>query len=294
MKQILKSILTGLTGFVTLPLGRTGKARVLKILREGMGIGGFDETIEDIATTGGTVRFYCLGDLPLWRARTLLTKEPETIEWIDTMVGGDVLYDIGANVGVYTLYAAAVRNARVLAFEPLAANYFLLNRNIEENGLSETATAYCLALNDHDMIGSFHVKDTGFGSALSSFGDAIDHNGQSFTARFEQGMVGMSLDSFIDKFRPPFPTHIKIDVDGIEDRIVAGAPHTLADPRLQSLSIELDAARPDYTKSIISAIEAAGLHMISQRRSAELDGTPFENIYNYLFRRSTESATPSA
>ncbi|PIW30980.1 MAG: hypothetical protein COW30_00750 [Rhodospirillales bacterium CG15_BIG_FIL_POST_REV_8_21_14_020_66_15] len=285
MLQIIKCILVGLVRGLTWPLGTGGRRRVLRILRQGMNTAGFDEVIAEIPTPRGAVRFYCLGDLPLWRAQTLLTKEPETIEWIDTFDDDEVLFDIGANVGVYTVYAAINRRTRVLAFEPLAANYFLLNRNIEENRLSNTVNAYCLALNDTDGLDKFHVRDTGFGSALSSFAEAVDHNGEAFTARFEQGMVGMSLDGFIAKFGPPFPNHVKIDVDGIEDKIVIGAKRTLADPRLRSLSIELDAARPDYTDAVIRDIEAAGLTLVSKRRSPDLDGTPFGNIYNYLFRR---------
>lgn len=292
MLQFIKCILVTLVRILTWPLGAGGRRRLLRVLRQGMKTHGFDEVIAEIPTPRGLVKFYCLGDLPLWRAQTLLTKEPETIEWIDTIGDGEVLFDIGANVGVYTLYAAINRKVRVLAFEPLAANYFLLNRNIEENRLSDNVRAYCLALNDADMTASFHVRDTGFGSALSSFAEAIDHNGEHFAARFEQGMVGMTLDSFIEKFAPPFPDHIKIDVDGIEDKIVIGARRTLADPRLQSLSIELDAARPDYTDAVVRDIEAAGLALISKRRSPELDGTPFGNIYNYLFRRPAMNETP--
>lgn len=57
--------------------------------------------------------------------------------------------------------------------------------------------------------------------------------------------ISLSPDSFIEKFQPDFPTHIKIDVDGIKDKIVQGAPKTLADPRLKSVSIELDEERHD-------------------------------------------------
>lgn len=270
---------------LTWPLGPGGRRRLLRILRQGMNTAGFDEIIAEIPTSRGTARFYCLGDLPLWRAQTLMTKEPETIEWIDTIEDDAVLYDIGANVGVYTIYAAINRKVRVVAFEPLAANYFLLNRNIEENGLSDTVSAYCLALNDVDVIDRFHVRDTGFGSALSSFAEPVDHNGNAFKAQFEQGMVGMTLDGFIEMFDPPFPDHIKIDVDGIEDKIVAGAARTLADPRIKSLSIELDAARPEYTDAVVREIEAAGLTLVSKRRAPELDATPFADIYNYLFHR---------
>ncbi|MEQ8228978.1 MAG: FkbM family methyltransferase [Rhodospirillales bacterium] len=255
---------------------------------------GFDEVIAKIPTPRGTARFYCLGDLPFWRAQTLLTKEPETIEWIDGFEDGSTLYDIGANVGIYTIYAALNPKIRVLAFEPLAANYYLLNRNIEENGLSETVSAYCLAMNDTEMTGRFHVRDTGFGSALSSFAEAIDHNGDVFTAQYEQGMIGMTLDGFIQRFSPPFPDHIKIDVDGIENKIINGAARTLADPRLRTLSIELDASRPNYTDAVIRNIESAGLALVSKRRAPELDDTPFAHIYNYLFRRPSPADGPTA
>ena len=283
--KALKKFLVGLVRLWINLFGQGWRRRWGLVLREAMASNGFDEVIKEIATPRGTVRFYCLDALPLWRAETLLTKEPETIEWIDSMEDGDVLFDIGANVGVYTLYAAINRKVKVRAFEPLAANYFLINRNIEENGLSDVATAYCLALNDQDMIASMHIQNTGFGSAVSSFNDPIDHNGNHFTAKFEQGMVGMSLDSFIAKFQPDFPTHIKIDVDGIEDKIIKGAAKTLADPRVKSVSIELDENRPDYTNAVIKDIEDAGFALAAKRHSPMFEGTAYANIFNYQFRR---------
>ena len=51
-------------------------------------------------TEGGDIRFLCPGWLSILRAETLLTKEPETIEWIDSFARSETLWDIGANVGV--------------------------------------------------------------------------------------------------------------------------------------------------------------------------------------------------
>ena len=285
MMQAIKKVLVAVVRVWINLLGQGWRRRWGIILRDAMSANGFDEVIKAIDTPRGTVRFYCLDALPLWRAETLLTKEPETIEWIDSMEDGDVLFDIGANVGVYTLYAAINRKVKVCAFEPLAANYFLINRNIEENNLSDNATAYCLALNDKDMISSMHIQNTGFGSAVQSFDEPVDHNGNRIEAKFLQGMVGMSLDSFIEKFSPDFPTHIKIDVDGIEDKIIKGAPKTLMDPRLKSVSIELDEKRPDYTDAVIHDIEAAGFKLDAKRHSPMFDGTKYANIFNYQFRR---------
>lgn len=285
MRQTIKKIVVGIVRVLINLFGQGWRRRVGIVFREAMSSNGYDEVIKEIDTERGTVRFYCLDSLPLWRAETLLTKEPETIEWIDTMDDGDVLFDIGANVGVYTLYAAINRKVKVLAFEPLAANYYLINRNIEENDLSDVATAYCMALNDNDMISSLHIQNTGFGSAVSSFDEPIDHNGDRFTAKFKQGMVGMSLDSFIAKFQPAFPSHIKIDVDGIEDKIIKGAKKTLADARLKSVSIELDENRPEYTGAVLDEISAAGFRLTAKRHSPMFDGTPYANIFNYQFYR---------
>jgi FkbM family methyltransferase len=221
----------------------------------------------------------------LWRARTLLTKEPETLEWIDRFDDGDVYWDIGANVGVYALYAAINRRIRVLAFEPSSANYFLLNRNIELNRLGEWMSGYCLAFSDRDGIDTLNMQTTELGGALSSFGSTVDESGREFIPKFRQGAVGYSVDSFVERFKPPFPNHIKIDVDGIEDRIVAGAQATLRDARLKSLSIEFDEARPDYTGAVIASIEQTGLKFEAKRQSELVAQGGYKNIFNYQFRK---------
>ncbi len=80
-------------------------------------------------TDFGIIKFFCPGKIPKWRALTLLTKEPETLEWIETFQDTEILWDIGSNVGVYSLYAA-MKGHSVLAFEPSPSNYYLLSRNI--------------------------------------------------------------------------------------------------------------------------------------------------------------------
>lgn len=242
-------------------------------------------SVDTIDTPGGSLRFWSLGAVPVWRARSLLTKEPETIEWIDGFSSDDTFWDVGANVGVYGLYAGLTRKCRVLAFEPSAANYLLLNRNIEINDIQDLVRAYCVAFADVDQIEDLNMQSTEFGGALSSFATPIDVDGKTFVPSYRQGMIGFSIDGFIRKFMPPFPNHLKIDVDGIEDRIIAGAMATLTDRRLKSLSVELDAGRPEYTDSVAAKIESAGLRLVSKRHADMFDGGKFQNIFNYLFRR---------
>lgn len=269
-------------------LGARGRKNLIRILKEAtqdFNSAVLPKIIETIPTPRGNIKFYSIDELPLWRAHSLLTKEPETIEWIDGFEDNDVFWDIGANIGVYTLYAGITQNIQVFAFEPSAPNYMLLNKNIEFNNLSKSIKAFCLAFTDTTCLDELKMQNTNFGGALSSFGVPIDHNGKTFKPNFLQGMLGFSIDSFVEIFSLPFPTHIKIDVDGIEDRIVSGAQKTFADRRLKSLSIELDANRSEFTTKIVTNIEQAGLKLKSRRHATIFDDSPYANIYNYLFTR---------
>ncbi len=230
-----------------------------------------------LPTGSGPIAFFCPGKIAAWRACHLFTSEPETIAWIDTFQATDTFWDIGANVGTYSLYAA-MRGNRVMAFEPAAGNYYILNRNIEINQLDDRITAFCVALHDRTGTDSFFMSHTELGAALNTFGEAVDWRGRPCASRFRQAMLGFRLDDFIDRFDPPFPHHIKIDVDGHEDRVIAGARRTVGDPRVKSMVVELNEQRPEQCERIVSELEGAGLKFRCRRgRDA--------HIKNYLFQR---------
>ncbi|MDQ3483475.1 MAG: hypothetical protein M3448_08750 [Pseudomonadota bacterium] len=84
----------------------------------------------DVALREKKMRFATTGSSSKTRLRSLFSKEPITLAWIDTFAKGETLYDTGANVGMYTIYASVMRNAIVYAFEPEALNYAELNKNI--------------------------------------------------------------------------------------------------------------------------------------------------------------------
>jgi FkbM family methyltransferase len=178
----------------------------------------------------------------LWRAETYDTKEPDTIEWIDSFLReGDVIYDIGANIGQYALYAAKKLkgNCRIFAFEPEALNYSKLNKNIVLNDLTDSVTAYCLAISDKMELDVFYVQNFAPGAALHSWKKPETQGEVPFSPQNRQGMMAVSLDDLTGRFSLAFPNHIKIDVDGIEELIIDGAKSTLADPRLESALVEI-------------------------------------------------------
>ena len=92
------------------------------------------------------INFDATTKTPMMRGLRLKTKEPDTINWLDDYLeAGDTFYDIGANIGVYSLYAAQKGNS-VIAIEPESSSYAVLNRNIHLNGYSKTIYALNLAL----------------------------------------------------------------------------------------------------------------------------------------------------
>lgn len=238
-------------------------------------------------TTYGEIIFYCFGELPLWRAETLLTKEPETIEWIETFKEGETLWDIGANIGCYSLYAAK-KGISVIAFEPSAVNYFLLQKNIEQNQLDKKIHAFCIAFSDVSEIGYLNMSTIQPGGAISNFGNltkTIECADEPYDVKFCQGMISFSIDEFIRYYHIPTPNHIKIDVDGIENKILRGAKRTLIDPNLKSLLIELDFNHPEYNDEIIKILDESGFTLTSKNHGPMFESGKFSSIYNCVFVR---------
>jgi len=57
------------------------------------------------------------------RMDRIMSKEPETITWINSFEKDSVFFDVGANIGIYTLYSAVIRENTVYSFEPHSASY---------------------------------------------------------------------------------------------------------------------------------------------------------------------------
>ena len=188
---------------------------------------------------GDKILFFGQGLKPLYRGRSLLTKEPETIAWIDGMSSEEVIWDVGANIGVYSLYAAKVKKMKVIAFEPSASNYAVLCRNIELNKLDNEITGFCMALSDSNKFDRLYFPTTNIGASGNQQGITKNMFNEDFTPMFSQGSLGMTIDSLIENWGFIPPNHIKIDVDGIEGLIIDGADKTLKSLKTKSLLVEV-------------------------------------------------------
>ncbi len=242
-----------------------------------------EEMVYDAVVPGGHLHFYAPTPTLRNRARFLLTKEPDTLEWIDAFSPSSVFWDVGANVGVFSLYAARRGGTTVLAFEPAAPNYHALSRNIHLNDLSAALTAYCLAFSGETELACLNLASTRMGFAMHQFGEpgeASPLTGK--VSGFTHGMVGFSIDCFIKQFSPAFPNYIKLDVDGLEGAILEGAAATLRDPRLRELIIELSLTDDAATARAQRSLVEAGFRLISK---GGVQHAPCGDSANHLYRK---------
>ncbi len=239
----------------------------------------------EVEWQGHTVLYTTPNRATRWRAETLFSKEPVTIEWMSRLGASARLADVGANVGMYSIWAAKVGGARVWAFEPEAQNYALLNRNIVLNGLGGRVTAFCLGLSDHDGYCALHLSALGAGGSGHSVGDCVDFRLAPMQPAFSQGCVAATLDSLIAGGALPQPTHLKVDVDGLEHKVLAGAARALRDERLRSILIELNPALAPH-RALVGEFESLGFRWSPEQvAAATRRHGAFKGMAEHVFNR---------
>lgn len=255
MSKTVANVIHGLIGLATLPLNERQKDKTMARVAEDVTRG----SRRIVNTTRGPLSFYSMrGHGTISAVRNFHHEEPETLEWIDTFIKpGQVLWDIGANIGLYSLYAALNPRVQVYAFEPSALNFGLLVEHIHLNHLDRNINPLCLALGNETKIGHLMMNDFSTGHAGNAL-DRAETQFQSFRPVFQQAIPAFRADDFRGIFHAPAPDHIKLDVDGIEDFILAGAPETLK--TVQSLIIEIEGRNVDNVRDgIEKPLFSAGL-----------------------------------
>jgi FkbM family methyltransferase len=170
-------------------------------------------------------------------------REPEVLDWIDGIDPDSVLFDIGANFGTETLYAALKRHgpARIAAFDAEFIGGYNLALNLRLNGITK-ATNYACAIGGED----------GFLELPENI-NYLWVDGEKY-GKSRKTIPVFTIDTIV-AHTGIVPTHIKIDVDGPEADIVAGMNATSRRPALKSLMIEInsEAARAAIVRDLMEA-----------------------------------------
>ncbi len=203
-------------------------------------------------------RLHVDSDIEQSRYASYFTKEPETICWIEEFFSeADVFLDVGANIGVFTLYAAAKHeHLKIYAVEPACNNLYKLARNIHVNNYNERVIPLGFALGAGVGYPTLQLSTLEDGSASHSLGNSLSQK-EASEDTFKQIVATVALDDLIKRQVVPCPQHVKIDVDGTELQVVKGMQDTLNNSTLKSILMEVDYQLSD-TKEIFRRIETAG------------------------------------
>jgi FkbM family methyltransferase len=226
-----------------------------------------------------------------WRANTLFTKEPGTVAWIRRECKpGDVFYDIGANIGQYSLMAArqVMPGGYVVAFEPHLANAMSLLKNVAANKLSGVKLITS-ALHAADGFLPFNYQSVVAGSSGSQFGHTTAENGQVFTPDAVEVKHATTVESLLHWDVIPRPTLVKVDVDGNELDVLRGFGWCLLDVReLRSIQVEV---HPETYQAVTAFLKERQWHEVETHYTAngqkqlEQGVDPGQIIRNVIYER---------
>lgn len=252
------------------------------------------QLVQVIAVQDGTYthRFRCETPYESWRARTLLEKEEGTVRWIRQCVQpGEVFYDIGANIGLYTLMAACRVGASgmVYAFEPHVANVQSLMHNLGLNNVSGQVKVLSCALHDTEGFFDFNYYAAEPGTSMSQLNDARDSHDRPFRPAFAEYKYGVPLDKLVAAGAVQPAHHIKIDVDGNELLILRGMRQLLMGnlaPR--TIQVEINARHKDELYALMSQLgyRLAEKHFTLHGKKQIAQGADPETVgYNAVFHK---------
>jgi FkbM family methyltransferase len=276
VKQVVKKLIDQSAAFIVNT--RVGSYAYNQIIDSAM------KKFIEVSHDGLRLKVVTPNSLCEWRAKTFSTKEPETLEWIDSIQKNSILWDVGANIGLYSIFAAKRKNCKVWAFEPSVFNLELLARNIYVNELSKQICIVPVALSDNSGSSQMRMTTTKWGGALSTFGQDFGWNGKAMSQVFEFQIIGLTMQDATQLLKIPQPDYIKIDVDGLEHFILKGGFSVLA--KVKQVLIEVNDDFHEQAEQCHSIMIKAGL-VLKEKHPIDISTNTgvFQNTYNQKWSR---------
>jgi FkbM family methyltransferase len=173
---------------------------------------------------------------------------------------GDIVVDIGANIGYFALMEARIVGdiGRVYAVEPVSENVQMLKRNIELNGYSNIEV-YQLAIGDKNGSSVINIsKKCNLSSMKKAKGDV---DSKLFVK--EQAVQEMTLDDFLED--KPYPSLIRMDTEGYEYNIIKGMTKILDKklPLVLAIEFHFGILSPDESIALLRSLKIAGFQVLA-------------------------------
>lgn len=220
--------------------------------------------VVSVETQRGTLQFRCGSAMAARHAVDFLRHEPETRRWIDDHLhSGNHLWDIGANIGHYSLYAALSPNITVTAFEPVAGTFAGLAANIALNGFSERIAPLCIALSDANGMAPIYLASAEPGMAMHALRAPANQQG-AFVPVGLQLVPAMRGEDLARELGVQAPNHVKLDVDGHELAVLQGMGSLLDTVTTVWMEMEGDVTNPNSHREIEALLSAHGFSAAGQ------------------------------
>ncbi len=144
----------------------------------------------------------------------------------------DLFVDVGANIGSYTILASGQIGSSTISFEPIPATFKRMQKNIAVNFLKEKVTAYNMGVGSKKQTLQF---TTGL--------DTVNH---VVLEKTKTNVLEVPVDTLDNMLEGKYPILVKIDVEGFESEVLAGATGLITDPTLKAIIIELNGSGTKY------------------------------------------------
>lgn len=208
-----------------------------------------------------------------------MNYETENLDFIDEITKDEVLYDLGACEGRFSIYAAK-KGIRVFSFEPEAKNFKVFSQNIELNNIGkESLKAFNYGVGQKNGQAIIKIGQPWEGGHQKVVEHGEIRNDLDFNFIENQVINLVSIDSVIADGLCLPPNYLKIDIDGSEMPFLLGAVNTLGSKYLKGIIFELNELDSNFIKivSILSEynfIEAKRFKVPNE-----------DSLYNIIFTK---------
>jgi FkbM family methyltransferase len=230
----------------------------------------------------------------LRRNRSFWLRDPLTHETFPLaalqalMRPGYVVYDVGANIGLYTRFLAnCFRAAKVVAFEPMRENLAQLRTNIDLGNIADRVTVVPYALADSD--GQEELQEDDLSTATAALSSVTE--GRAADGRRAYGLPPRSkwvtcrrLDSVVTELNLPVADVIKVDIEGAECLFLSGATDYLKN---KSPKVVMELHGADKAKQAFTFLSRLG-YCCAAKVSTKLDGLGYCKLNESLVARAED------
>ena len=192
----------------------------------------------------------------------------------------DIFFDIGANIGVFSVYAAKIHpKLKIFSFEPEYANLNLLKKNVISNKIDHQINIISVGLSDKVGFSKLYLSSVEGGAAVHTESRKdIDTTDEGYKVVWEEGIMTATLDNYCKNLKV-IPNCIKIDTDGNELKILNGGLSTLKNPKLRSLIIEMPHHNAKQNESCEKILKNSGFFLYwSNKRKTKNEVWTKKNI----------------